>query len=208
MKRRGRQFFLGGDDSRTRLEEFLDIYPSGGKDSLANPMDNDLRRILDEIGDAPIIVLSTDAAEFFADLAVDIAGFRAWAVATSEEDSKLSLVMAFLFASKEAAETALANSDFIDELRGDETVSVIYGPNRKGELVVTGAEVAIESSEQIAKELIDCTLANGGGDAEDVRERIERLGGIDELVEVLADEMKADKRAKKGISEERGRECD
>ena len=171
-------------------------------------MDNDLRRILDEIGDAPIIVLSTDAAEFFADLAVDIAGFRAWAVATSEEDSKLSLVMAFLFASKEAAETALANSDFIDELRGDETVSVIYGPNRKGELVVTGAEVAIESSEQIAKELIDCTLANGGGDAEDVRERIERLGGIDELVEVLADEMKADKRAKKGVREERGRECD
>ena len=201
-------FSGGGDDSRTRLEELLDNYPSWGKDSLANPMDNDLRRILDEIGDAPIIVLSTDAAEFFADLAVDIAGFRAWGVATSEEDSKLSLVMAFLFASKEAAETALANSDFIDELRGDETVSVIYGPNRKGELVVTGAEVAIESSEQIAKELINCTLANGGGDAEDVRERIERLGGIDELVEVLADEMKADKRAKKGISEERGRECD
>ena len=48
------------DDSRTRLEEFLDIYPSGGKDSLANPMDNDLRRILDEIGDAPFILLSRD----------------------------------------------------------------------------------------------------------------------------------------------------
>ena len=208
LEEAGYAIFAGGDDSRTRLEELLDNYPSGGKDSLANPMDNDLRRILDEIGDAPIIVLSTDAAAFFGDLAVDIAGFRAWGVATREEDSKLSLVGAVLFASKEAAETALANPDFIAELRGDENVSVIYGPNRKGELVVTGAEVAIESSEQIAKELIDCTLANGGGDADDIREMIERYGGKDEYVEVLADEMKADKGAKKGISDERGRECD
>ena len=125
------------DDSRTRLEEFLDIYPSGGKDSLANPMDNDLRRILDEIGDAPFILLSTDTG----DLAVDIADFRAFGVAMSDEYGKSSLVSAYLFASKEAAETALANSDFIDELRGDESVSVIYGPSRKGELVVIGAEI-------------------------------------------------------------------
>ena len=52
-------------------------------------------------------------------------------------------------------------------------------------------------------------LANGGGDAEDARERIERLGGIDELVEVLADDLKrADERQKESIIDERGRECD
>ena len=69
--------------------------------------------------------------------------------------------------------------------------------------------MSLESEEQIAKELIDCTLANGGGDAEDVRERIERLGGTDELVEVLADDLKrADERDREMFIEERDNECD
>ena len=61
--------------------------------------------------------------------------------AISEEDGKSSLVMAFLFTSEAEAETALASSDFIDELRADNEVSVIYGPNRKGKLIVMGAEI-------------------------------------------------------------------
>ena len=83
----------------------------------------------------------------------------------------------------------------------------ITGAPRQPE--VTWTLVSLESEEQIAKELIDCTLANGGGDAEDVRERIERLGGIDELVEVLADDLKrADERDREMFIEERDNECD
>ena len=144
LEEAGYAFAVFGDDSRTRLEELLDNYPSWGKDSLANPMDNDLRRILDEIGDAPVILLSTDIAEFDADLAVDVDGFRALGTAMSEEDGKSSTVTAFLFTSEAAAETALANSDFIsdliDELHGDESESLIYGPNRKGKLIVMASK--------------------------------------------------------------------
>ena len=83
----------------------------------------------------------------------------------------------------------------------------ITGAPRQPE--VTWTLVSLESEEQIAKELIDCTLANGGGDAEDVRERIERLGGIDELVEVLADDLKrAGERDREMFIEERDNECD